>query len=282
MTDAGLLLSLITVPYLPLLGPAHPDCLDEALVADIFRAGATNGLLPYDKDRRWFTKKPAMILFDAIYRNPLGMIIPVIAHDMQRIRLLCYGEIPTDALDNCTESIRKPYPDYQMTALSFAVTAESGEDAAIIFLKRFTGSDVQPEDPTVKWIDAGNASDLASLSEESENSGFGFLSTEYGARQLGPTFVICDQGQVVAAVGPIDTLLDSAGQSYCLPPYVGVASKYRGQGLGTRVWKAAMSNAATDGATYLMLQAEAGQAAESFYVRQGLMKLGAVITRPVA
>ena len=90
------------------------------------------------------------------------------------------------------------------------------------------------------------------------------MARAYGARELGPTFVVRDQGEVVAAVGPIDTMVDNAGRRFGLPPYVGVARNFRGRGLGTLVWAAAMADAAAGGATYLLLEAEAGQAAASF------------------
>jgi len=283
MNDATLLRSLITVPYLPLLGPVHPECLDDALVADVFRIGSTDGLLPYDKDRRWYATKPAMILVETIARTPGGMIIPVVTRQKQRVRLLCYGTVAPDALVECVAVINKQIPNYQISVVNFAATATAAvaDAATIIFLKRFTTGDVRPADPGVERIAAAEAGDLASLAADADNGGFGFLAREYGARKLGSTFVARDRGEVVAAVGPIDTMTDSAGRRFCLPPYVGVASKFRGRGLGTRVWAAAMAEAAAGGAAYLLLQAEAGQAAASFYERQGLEKLGAVITRPV-
>lgn len=281
MNDATLLRSLITVPYLPLLGPVHPDCLDEPLLADVFRIGASDGLLPYDKDRRWYATKPERILAETIFRKSTGIIIPLINRDKARLRLLCYGVVASDDLDQYAAAIITSYPDFHVTVTSFVPAAAAGETAAIIFLKSFTPSDVQPADPSVERVGAADTSDLASLAADEENGGFRFLAREYGARALGPTFVIHDHGEVVAAVGPIDTMMDSAGRRFCLPPYVGVASKFRGRGLGTLVWTAAMAEAAAAGATYLLLQAEAGQAAVEFYERQGLVKLGTVITRPV-
>ena len=280
MTDATLLRSLITVPYLPLLGPVNPECLDDDLVADVFRSGATDGLLPFDKDRRWYMNKPAMILFDTIVRTPSSMIIPVVTRSKQRVRLLCYGAVDPDALTACVITINQLLPHYQISVVKFGATAPVGDAATIIFLKRFTPGDLGPADLGVERIAVAEAGDLAGLAADSENGGFGFLAREYCARKLGPTFVVREGGAVVAAVGPIDIMRDSAGRRFCLPPYVGVARKFRGRGLGTLVWAAAMARAAQSGATYLLLQAEAGQASASFYERQGLEKLGVVITRP--
>ncbi len=281
MTNAKLLQKLITTPYVPLLGPVHPDLIDEQLLANVFLAGDADELLPFDKDRRWYISKPAIILSDHIYRSVTGMIVPVLSKGLERVKLLCYGEADQDDFNSCVEGVRSLHPMCQITIVSFAPVATPVDNASILFLKRFSEIDSRSGNATVEQISVTEAGSLASLADDAENSGFGFLARQYGERELGPTFVIRDNGLVVAAVGPIDTMPDSAGQLLCLPPYVGVASNYRGRGLGSLVWRAAMSYASVKGATYLLLQSEAGQASEYFYESQGLVGLGAVISRPI-
>jgi GNAT superfamily N-acetyltransferase len=281
MTNAQLLQQLIKVPYLPLLGPVHPEYVTEQLLAEIFSSESAGQLLPFDKDRRWYSSKPAIILFDAIKRNANGLIVPVLSKKTERVKLLCYGKVTQGELRQCIEATRGSHPTCRIFIVSFAPDAMAEDDASIIFLKSFSSIDIQPDNPAVERTGVENAGSLVSLADDVENVGFGFLAQQYGNRKLGPTFVVRDRGQVVAAVGPIDLMPDFDGHAVCLPPYVGVASKYRGRGLGSQVWKAAMSYAAVTGATYLLLQSVAGEASEYFYESQGLVRLGAVMSRQI-
>ena len=45
--------SLITVPYVPALGPVHPEAVTPGLLADVTGIAGTGRFLPYDKDLRW-------------------------------------------------------------------------------------------------------------------------------------------------------------------------------------------------------------------------------------
>jgi hypothetical protein len=44
---------LLTVPYVPALGPAHPAAITPGLFTDVTVIAGTGRFLPHDKDARW-------------------------------------------------------------------------------------------------------------------------------------------------------------------------------------------------------------------------------------
>jgi hypothetical protein len=48
---------VMTAPYVPTLGPAHPAAVTAGLFADVIEIAGTGRFLAYDKDRRWAGRK---------------------------------------------------------------------------------------------------------------------------------------------------------------------------------------------------------------------------------
>ena len=69
---------LITAPYIPTLGPVHPQAVTASLFADLIEVAGTGRLLPYDKDRRWTDRKDEQVLPEAIIQEPGLAMIPTL------------------------------------------------------------------------------------------------------------------------------------------------------------------------------------------------------------
>src|SRR5882724_9805502 len=67
---------VLHVPYVPTLGPVHPDTLCVEVFDEVVAASATGLSLPFDKDRRWSARKTEIVLADEIIHGPDATIIP--------------------------------------------------------------------------------------------------------------------------------------------------------------------------------------------------------------
>lgn len=102
---------LVTVPYVPTLGPVHPDGLTPALFADVLAVSGTGRFLPYDKDRRWFDAKDERVLPEVIVHRPGLTLVPT--HSTRRagaVKVHLYG--PADAHPVAAELARKLAADH--------------------------------------------------------------------------------------------------------------------------------------------------------------------------
>jgi len=70
---------VLTVPYVPTLGPVHPDALTADLFDEIIAASRTGDALPFDRDRRWSPRKRDIVLVDEIVHRPTHTIIPTLS-----------------------------------------------------------------------------------------------------------------------------------------------------------------------------------------------------------
>jgi hypothetical protein len=85
---------LITVPYVPTLGPVHPDCLTASLLADVLAVAGTGRFLTYDKHRRWTGLKDEHVLTSDITQQPGLVLIPAYSTRRQRLRVYLHSQDP--------------------------------------------------------------------------------------------------------------------------------------------------------------------------------------------
>ncbi|MEU1409602.1 hypothetical protein ABZ471_46625 [Streptomyces sp. NPDC005728] len=86
---------VLPVPYVPTLGPVHP----EAPLPDLFRAvcevAGTGEFLPYDKDRRWSTVKAEQILTGDIQHTEQQTLVPTMTERGGRtVKVHVFGQQP--------------------------------------------------------------------------------------------------------------------------------------------------------------------------------------------
>jgi hypothetical protein len=79
---------LITTPYVPALGPAHPQAVTPGR------------FLPHDKDRRWADRKDEQVLPESIIQGPSLVMIPTLRTGRAScIRVYIYSRQPQSALN---------------------------------------------------------------------------------------------------------------------------------------------------------------------------------------
>src|ERR1700722_4313747 len=70
---------VVTAPYVPALGPVHPEALTPGLLADVIEMAGTGRFLPHDKDRRWSDRKDEQVITSAIAQEPGLVMIPTLS-----------------------------------------------------------------------------------------------------------------------------------------------------------------------------------------------------------
>lgn len=99
------------------------------------------------------------------------------------------------------------------------------------------------------------------------------------AGNVGPVLTVTHDGQVAGAIGPMETITDSAGRTQLLPQYFGVLPEHRGHGYGRALWHAAMEWGHDHDVDYQLLQTEVGGASDRLCQTEGLTSLGYVNIR---
>ena len=90
----------ITAPYVPTLGPVHPDAISSRLFADVAAIAGTGRFLPHDKDRRWASHKDEHVLTQAIAQEPGLVLIPALTSRRTTcVKVHIYSQHPRGALD---------------------------------------------------------------------------------------------------------------------------------------------------------------------------------------
>ncbi|MFI6447691.1 GNAT family N-acetyltransferase [Kitasatospora sp. NPDC050543] len=83
----------MTVPFVPTLGPVHPDGLGPEVFADVIRVAGTGRFLPYDKDRRWSDDKDETVLALDIVHRPGQTLLPTLTRrGAGAVKVHVYGE----------------------------------------------------------------------------------------------------------------------------------------------------------------------------------------------
>jgi GNAT superfamily N-acetyltransferase len=95
---------LITVPYVPALGPVHPETVTPGLLADVTAIAGTGRFLPYDKDLRWGGRKDESVLAGAVVQEPGLVLVPVLStRRASCVKVCVYNRDPREALSQAAE-----------------------------------------------------------------------------------------------------------------------------------------------------------------------------------
>ncbi|MBV6696279.1 GNAT family N-acetyltransferase [Kitasatospora aureofaciens] len=270
----------ISVPYLPTLGPLHPEVLSPELLEDVFAVAGTGDFLPHDKDRRWSDRKDEWVVVDDIVQDRERTLIPTIT-GRGILRLHLYGA-PGHLLEA------------QETAAKLAAL-HGATKARVVWFQELPNALAAPTRVQLRTFDnpapavdgvevlsetpAAVAKTFNAFSEELAGEGFAFLNSRLEA--VGPVLVAVQNGRVAGAIGPMETMPDPIGRARLLPQYFGVLPEYRGLGLGRQLWWAAMHWGQEHGADYQLLQTTAGGASDRLCRSEGLIDLGFVCTSGV-
>ncbi|MET8808667.1 GNAT family N-acetyltransferase [Streptomyces sp. NPDC004546] len=273
--------SVIRVPYVPTIGPVHPDSLAPALFDDVLRVAGTGAFLPYDKDQRWADWKDETVLLDHIEHTSTRTLIPTLRHRDGALTVYAYGPASEEAA-GLAAKLAAGHPSSAARVVTFHGPDETppvGTAVTRVQLKSFARP--RPEDQpglirAVAALPEPVRKTFAAFADRLTSDGFAFLHTQMQAGAVGPVLAATDGGRVVGAIGPMETMADQAGATRLLPQYFGVLPEYRGHGHGRALWRAAMAWGAAHGADYQLLQTEIGGAADQLCQSEGLRSLGFV------
>ena len=270
------LADVIHVPYVPTLGPVHPQADLLELFEAIVSVAGTGKFLPYDKDRRWFEVKSEQVITGEIIHEQGLTIIPALDARHGVLKVYHYAQESPD-LDEVGEKVGKWRATYDASSARLTWVQKDPDGARTrLMLKAYTHADQRPRDPRVTELDANTAArTFPSFARDLAAEGFGFLCERVMAGTGdGPVLVSVDEDRIVGAVGPLSVMTDAAGRRFVPPQYFAVHPAYRRRGHGRALWDAAMAWGSAIGAEYKVLQAQAGAPAEQFYHAQGLSTLG--------
>lgn len=275
----------LCVPYVPTLGPVHPDALSPELFDDVVAASRTGRVLPFDKDRRWSHRKDQAILVKEIIHQPNRTIIPTFSRrGGGMVKTYYYGTTPADRpwLLTATRQWCAAYGARTGQLIWFdpATPVVASASGTRLLLKVF-GGDQSPHHPPpdlVRALDTCPPAVRATFAEFAQHlhtSGFGFLHHRWREGHVdGPILVTVTDGCIVGAIGPLRTMPDRRGHPALLPQYFAVHPEHCGHGHGRALWRAAMAWAEHHRAAYQLLQAQPGQASERLFLSEGLASLG--------
>lgn len=282
---------VLNVPYVPILGPAHPAQFTAEMFTDVFAdivtASRTSTALPFDKDRRWSPRKTDTVLIDEIVHRPDHTIIPTLCRrGGGTIKTFYYGYTPNlNDLRAATRHCCATYGAANGRVVWFDTAEPTDVDRTRVLLKEFTHG-VQPGAPSggpiVGELDDYEPEIAATFSDFAHamaDHGFAYLYQRRNAgHHDGPVLVSQDNGVIVGAIGPLTIMPDRTGGRMLLPQYFGVLPEHRGGGHGRALWHAAQRWGAHHHADYQLLQARVGAASERLFLSEGLRSLGFTAT----
>jgi len=277
---------LITAPYVPALGPAHPEAVTGGLFDAVIEIAGTGRFLPHDKDRRWAARKDEQVLTRAIACEPGLTLIPVLStRRASCVKVHTYSQDPRGALSRAAELGRRLCEQHgaeRGRLVWFLPPASEPDPVAActrIQMRTFSPGDHVPGPaPGVVPLEEVTGPARATFSVFAQKlaaDGFAFLDArirEHGG--TGPVLTAQRDGTIAGAIGPMEIMPDSRGAAQLLPQYFGVLPAYRGQGLGRSLWRAAMHWGQQHQAAYQLLQTETGGASDRLCRSEGLTDLG--------
>lgn len=281
MLHADWLSNAITVPYVPTLGPVHPDVDIVELFQTVIDLKAGQ-FLPFDKDQRWSDQKDEIVLADEVeHRVDRTAIATLSRRGRDRVTVYHYAETPPD-LASAREHAGKLAAGHG-AATSRVVWFQHGPPSAEITLVRALLAPTHepgevPGRPILALKDAAPVVQASFPSfAERAGDGMAYLGRCWAAGRIDtPVLVSTDQDRIVGAIGPMQTFPSPTSALQLLPQYFAVLPNYRRAGHGRALWRAAQQWGHHTGASYQLLQVAAGSPAEELYHSEGVHSLGLV------
>ena len=280
---------LITAPYVPALGPAHPQAVTPGLFGDVIEIAGTGRFLPHDKDRRWAGRKDEQVLAGAITQEPGLVLIPALNSRRHAVKIHIYSRHPRGALSRAAELGRRLGDEHDTGKgqLIWFLPPRSDPDPVAactrIQMRTFSPGQLAPTPapgpiPLEKVTGPARAT-FSALAEKLAAEGFAFLDARIREQDgIGPMLTCQRERRIVGAIGPMEIMPDSQGAARLLPQYFGVLPEYRGLGLGRSLWRAAMHWGHQHQAAYQLLQTETDGASDRLCRSEGLTDLGLACT----
>jgi GNAT superfamily N-acetyltransferase len=280
---------VVTVPYVPTLGPAHPQVVAPQLFAEAVEITGTGRFLPYDKDRRWASIKDEHVLAGAIVQQPGLVLVPTFSRRSRAVKVHIYSNCPHAELNWAAGLAQRVCASHEAerSRLTWFLPPGSTPDPGVactrIQMRTFSPGRydevAEPGPGLVVPLDEvpqGVRATFGVFAEKLAAEGFAFLDARIRQGRVGPVLTCVRDGKVVGAIGPMEIMPDSRGMSRLLPQYFGILPDYRGLGFGRALWQAAMHWGHQHQAVYQLLQTEVNGASDRMCQSEGLTDLGLV------
>ncbi|WP_414943816.1 GNAT family N-acetyltransferase [Amycolatopsis sp. cmx-11-32] len=279
---------VLHVPYVPTLGPVHPDALDPGVFDEVITATATGVMLPFDKDRRWSTRKSETVLVDDIVHRPDLTIVPTVSRRGRgTIKAYVYSPAKPDttALRAATRRWCTAHGAHTGRVVRFHTDTSEHASTTRLLLKDFSTPTPPPTaDTVVTDLDVASPQiqdTFTALAERLDEAGFGFLRRRWRELRVdGPILAAVTDEKIIGAIGPLATMTDRQGATVMLPQYFGVLPEHRGRGHGRALWRHAAAWGEHHRAAYQLLQTTAGSPSDRLFRSEGLTPLGFATTVP--
>lgn len=279
---------MVTVPYVPTIGPVHPSVLTEDLFTDTVIAASTDQrFLRYDKDIRWSDFKDESVLVGDIVHERSGTLIPTrSSRGAGTLKVHVYS---TDAqvhlmAHELAQKLAAVHGLRRTRIVRFLGPEAARGQGTRIQLKDFRTACPEPLRtvlPVTAWPNSAQET-FGSFAHQMAADGFSFLYGRMRAGAVGPVLAVEDGGHIAGAIGPMEIRPDAVNATQLMPQYFGVLPEHRGKGFGRDLWRAAMVWGQRNGAAYQLLQTEVDGASDRLCRAEGLTSLGFVSSRLIA
>ncbi|MGC9544052.1 GNAT family N-acetyltransferase [Streptomyces sp. UG1] len=277
---------VVTVPFVPTLGPVHPSVLTQDLFSDTLIAASTERFLRYDKDVRWSDSKDETVLAEDIVHRPGETLIPtLLRRGAGTVKVHVYGMQDDSALvaSELAQKLAMQYDADKARIIRFLGPEALDGRGTRIQLKDFTAAPCPapggPVRPFTEWPQAVRDT-FQDFAGEMAADGFAFLYEQMINGNVGPVLTAVVDGTVAGAIGPMEIRQDAITVPQLMPQYFGVRKGHRGAGLGRLLWRAAMHWGQSHGAAYQLLQTEVGGPSDALCRSEGLTSLGFTYWQP--
>ncbi|MEU1813472.1 hypothetical protein [Micromonospora aurantiaca (nom. illeg.)] len=269
----------ITVPYVPTIGPVHPDSVVEVFRAVL--ASPPGQFLPYDKDRRWADRKDERVL-PGVALGPDRTAVATLARRRGgRVTVYEYGrdvDVPAARCRAASLAVRHRAASARVVWPGSGPAA--GGRAVRVLLAPTARPGPGPDQPVLHLAELP-AAVQATFGEfcAAAGPGMAHLGRRWAAGDVdAPVLVTVARGRVAGAIGPMQVAAGPDGRLQLLPQYLAVDPAHRRGGHGRALWRAGQRWGQAAGAAYQLLQAEPGSPAATLYASEGVLDLGAVCT----
>jgi hypothetical protein len=166
---------VVPVPYVPALGPVQPRALSAELFNAVVDIADTDRCLPYDKDRRWSSKKNERVIVKEIAHGPGLTVIPTSIRGCGLVKIYHYGNSPPrrSELAEWTRKWCAIFGAVTGRVIWFQGTPEGAKTR--ILLKNFVDQDKRDRGDVMQLTDCAVADTFPTFAEQLGADGFAFL-----------------------------------------------------------------------------------------------------------
>lgn len=277
--------NVVTVPYVPTLGPVHPAADTTALFEAVLHA-PPGRFLAYDKDARWSDRKDEQVLPQHVEHSAARTTIATLGRRRGgRVTVYHYTPAPPD-LTRARQQATELAADQHATGARVVwfqhdppPSDATPEATCVRALLAPTGAVGDPPDRPVVALDDCPPQIRSTFGDFARRArdGMAHLARRWSQGSVrDPILVAVQDGRVVAAIGPMRTHPGPTGDRQLLPQYFAVLPAHRRGGHGRALWRAAQQWGRDAGAAYQLLQVIPGSPADTLYRSENVGSLGYV------